>query len=322
MNKPNVCHSLTQIFCVIHLANLFIYCSKAWNLPLPFTINWPLRRLRLLHCLLHIFQPPTYDATNASSVGEDPHPVLIQGATLRAIANATRVMASEHLGWSRPWYRSSCWEIRSYGGFGLADAASTSLSRALSGVNLKVREGRASPDQPLLHRPRNPLPPFHHLLGPLWLNSRPSNIGDKNPGGQGNDTPPPAIPGALRNEYHHLSQPKNCFCPSRVYNPCKTIFITNLYSSHLSRFSFHHTLASTGIQSQRQKPMTIDRLGAIWLLNTTPFTHQSEGMWNYGSSMLGRGEDCGSQGRWWLAWWRECGWNAHEGYDFHRQGEL
>jgi hypothetical protein len=37
----------------------------------------------------------TYDATKASSVGEDPHPVLIQGATLRAIANATRVMTSD-----------------------------------------------------------------------------------------------------------------------------------------------------------------------------------------------------------------------------------
>ena len=41
--------------------------------------------------------PPTiYDATKASSsIGEDPHPVLIQGATLRAIANATRVMTSD-----------------------------------------------------------------------------------------------------------------------------------------------------------------------------------------------------------------------------------
>jgi hypothetical protein len=37
----------------------------------------------------------TYDATKASSVSEDSHPVLIQGATLRAIANATRVMTSD-----------------------------------------------------------------------------------------------------------------------------------------------------------------------------------------------------------------------------------
>ena len=37
----------------------------------------------------------TYDATKALSVDEDPHPVLIQGATLRAIANATRVMTSD-----------------------------------------------------------------------------------------------------------------------------------------------------------------------------------------------------------------------------------
>ena len=37
----------------------------------------------------------TYAATRASSMNEDPHPVLMQGATLRAIANATRVMTSD-----------------------------------------------------------------------------------------------------------------------------------------------------------------------------------------------------------------------------------
>jgi small G protein signaling modulator 3 len=37
----------------------------------------------------------TYHATKASSMSEEPHPVLMQGATLRAIANATRVMTSD-----------------------------------------------------------------------------------------------------------------------------------------------------------------------------------------------------------------------------------
>ena len=37
----------------------------------------------------------TYAATKASSMSEDTHPVLMQGATLRAIANATRVMTSD-----------------------------------------------------------------------------------------------------------------------------------------------------------------------------------------------------------------------------------
>ena len=37
----------------------------------------------------------TYVATKASSMSEDAHPVLMQGATLRAIANATRVMTSD-----------------------------------------------------------------------------------------------------------------------------------------------------------------------------------------------------------------------------------
>ena len=37
----------------------------------------------------------TYATLKTCSIGEDPHPVLMQGATLRAIANTMRVMTPD-----------------------------------------------------------------------------------------------------------------------------------------------------------------------------------------------------------------------------------
>jgi hypothetical protein len=258
--------------------------------------------------------PQTYDATKASSVSEDPHPVLIQGATLRAIANATRVMTSDPgsiladqgrdtgplvaklameliknardeaiIFDERPKDRKDTKHdyspdlaeksgpmVTLSPGIGSADAA-TSLNRALAGQAEIVRKSRSATIMQSKKSPAFPSP-FGMFMA-QQQQRKPSSIGDKNPGGQGNDTTTSPIPSATVTNTISPNR-KIAFVPLESIIPAKakppTQYLSRTYTPLTSRdFRFTIPLPQSASKytiyhdDKNQRPLT-DRYGFMY----------------------------------------------------------
>ena len=262
-------------------------------------------------------QTTTYDATNAPYVGEDPHPVLIQGATLRAIANATRVMTSDPgsvladqgrdtgplvaklameliknardeaiMFHERPKDRKDTRPDHSPDfverpspmvtlspGIGLADAA-TSLNRALAGQAENVRKSNKSRSATIMQSKKSP--PFSSPFGTFMAQPqqrKPSNMGDKIPGGQGHDTSASPIPNATATNTTSPNR-KIAFVPLESIIPAKakppTQYLSRTYTPLTSRdFRFTIPLPQSASKytiyhdDKNQRPLT-DRYGFMY----------------------------------------------------------
>ena len=261
----------------------------------------------------------TYDATKASSVAEDSHPVLIQGATLRAIANATRVMTSDPgsiladqgrdtgplvaklameliknardeaiMFHERPKDRKDTKHdcspdlaeksgptVTLSPGIGSADAA-TSLNRALAGQAENVRKSNKSRSATIMQSKKSPPFPIPSPFGTFMAQQqprKPSNMGDKNPGGQGHDTSASPIPSATATNTTSPNR-KIAFVPLESIIPAKakppTQYLSRTYTPLTSRdFRFTIPLPQSASKytiyhdDKNQRPLT-DRYGFMY----------------------------------------------------------
>ena len=260
--------------------------------------------------------PQTIDATvNALSVSEDPHPVLVQGATLRAIANATRVMTSDPgsvladqgrdtgplvarlameliknardeaiIFRERPKDRKDTRIDHSHDvteksspvatlspGIGSADAT-TSLNRALAGQAEGVRRSSKSRTATIMQSKISPA--FSSSFGSFVSQQpprKPSNMGDKGPGGQGHDTATSPVPGAVAT---NTTLRKIAFVPLESIIPAKakppTQYLSRTYTPLTSReFRFTIPLPQSASKytiyhdDKSQRPLT-DRYGFMY----------------------------------------------------------
>ena len=260
----------------------------------------------------------TSGATKASSVSEDPHPILIQGATLRAIANATRVMTSDPgsvladqgrdtgplvaklamdliknardeaiMFHERPKDRKDTKHDNSPDlteklgpivtlspGIGSADAA-TSLNRALAGQAENVRKSNKLRSATIMQSKKSPsfASPFGTFMAQQQQQRKPSNTGDKNPGGQGHDTPASPIPNATASNTTSPNQ-KIAFVPLESIIPAKakppTQYLSRTYTPLTSRdFRFTIPLPQSASKytiyhdDKNQRPLT-DQYGFMY----------------------------------------------------------
>lgn len=259
----------------------------------------------------------TFDTTKASSIGEDPHPVYIQGATLRAIANATRVMTSDpgsvladqgrdtgplvaklameliknardeavmfherpkdrkdiKLDHSPDFAEKSNPMVTLSPGIGTTDAAA-SLNRALAGQAESVRKSNKLRSATIMQSMKSPpfSSPFTTFMSQPQQR-KPSNMGDKNPGGQGQDTSASPIPSATAT---NTTSPirKIAFVPLESIIPAKakppTQYLSRTYTPLTSRdFRFTIPLPQSASKytiyhdDKNQRPLT-DRYGFMY----------------------------------------------------------
>ncbi|KAF8813556.1 TBC-domain-containing protein [Phlegmacium glaucopus] len=259
----------------------------------------------------------THGATKVSSISEDPHPVLMQGATLRAIANATRVMTSDPSSvladqgrdtgplvaklamdliknardaavtfHERPKDRKDMKNDHSPDftersgpvvtlspGTGSADAT-TSLNRALAGQAESMRKSNTSRSASIMQSKKSP--PFPSPFGSFMSQQqqrKPSNMGEKNPGGQGHDT---AVSSAPNTTAANTTTPnrKFAFVPLESIIPAKakppTQYLSRTYTPLTSRdFRFTIPLPQSASKytiyhdDKNQRPLT-DRYGFMY----------------------------------------------------------